>query len=51
MPTTYLIKKFPESSIGTGGIDTGVAAATVAGPFNMLDARPPLLRAEGSGQV
>jgi hypothetical protein len=38
MPTSYLIKKFPEASILTGGIDTGVASASVAGPFNMLDA-------------
>jgi hypothetical protein len=37
MPTSYLIKKFPEASILTGGIDTGVAPASVAGPFNMLD--------------
>jgi hypothetical protein len=37
-PTSYFIKKFPESSILTGGIDTGVAPTLVAGPFNMLDA-------------
>jgi hypothetical protein len=37
-PTTYFIKKFSGSAIGSTSIDTGVAATTIAGPFNMLDA-------------
>ena len=41
MPTTYFIKEFPRSAVtssNASSIDTGVAATTVAGPFNMLDA-------------
>ena len=40
MPTTYFIKEFPGSAVTStsASIDTGVAATTVAGPFNMLDA-------------
>jgi hypothetical protein len=40
-PTTYLIKRFGGAAVSSGNprsIDTGVAATTVLGPFNMLDA-------------
>ncbi len=40
-PTSYLIKRFSGAAVGTadpGSIDAGVAATTVFGPFNMLDA-------------
>lgn len=38
-PTTYLIKRFSAVAAGdSSSIDTGVAATTVLGPFNMLDA-------------
>ena len=40
-PTTYLIKRFAGAAVSSGdpaSIDTGVAATTVLGPFNMLDA-------------
>jgi len=41
MPTTYFIKEFARSAVtssNSSSIDTGVAATTIAGPFNMLDA-------------
>ena len=42
-PTTYFIKRFSAVAAGdSSSIDTGVAATTVFGPFNMLDA--PLAR-------
>src|SRR2546423_2584487 len=38
-PTTYLIKRFSAVAAGdSSSVDTGVAATTVLGPFNMLDA-------------
>jgi hypothetical protein len=38
-PTSYFIKRFSGAAAGdASSIDTGVAAATVFGPFNMLDA-------------
>src|SRR2546423_15129067 len=38
-PTTYLIKRFSAVAAGdSASVDTGVAAATVLGPFNMLGA-------------
>jgi hypothetical protein len=38
-PTTYVIKEFAGSAVADAtSIDTGVAATTVDGPFNMLDA-------------
>lgn len=40
-PTTYLVKRFSGAAVSSGdpgSIDTGVAATTVMGPFNMLDA-------------
>jgi hypothetical protein len=38
-PATYLIKRFAASAAGdSSSVDTGVAATTVLGPFNMLDA-------------
>jgi hypothetical protein len=38
MPTRYLFKRFPESAIAAGGIDSGLTPTLIAGPFNMLDA-------------
>jgi hypothetical protein len=38
MLTSYFIKEMSETAILRGGVDTGVAAKLVAGPFNMLDA-------------
>lgn len=38
-PTTYFIKRLSAAAAGdSSSVDTGVAAATVLGPFNMLDA-------------
>ena len=38
-PTSYFIKRFSAAAAGdSSGIDTGVAATAVLGPFNMLDA-------------
>jgi len=38
-PTTYFIKRFSAAAAGdSSSVDTGVAATTVLGPFNMLDA-------------
>ncbi|HXM58864.1 MAG TPA: sialidase family protein [Candidatus Dormibacteraeota bacterium] len=38
-PTTYSIKRFSAAAAGdSSSVDTGVAATTVLGPFNMLDA-------------
>jgi hypothetical protein len=38
-PTTYFIKRFSATAAGdSSSVDTGVAATTVLGPFNMLDA-------------
>ena len=38
-PVTYFIKRFSAAAAGdSSSVDTGVAATTVLGPFNMLDA-------------
>lgn len=38
-PTSYFIKRISAAAAGdSSSVDTGVAAATVLGPFNMLDA-------------
>jgi hypothetical protein len=47
-PTTYFIKRFSAEAAGdSSSVDTGVAATTVFGPFNMLDA--PLARGYFTG--
>jgi hypothetical protein len=47
-PTTYFIKRFSAVAAGdSSSVDTGVAATTVFGPFNMLDA--PLARGYFTG--